>query len=41
MEYTNLKLEKENLVATVRLNRPEALTLNNHSVVIGRRHFVC
>ena len=25
MEYTNIKLEKENRVATIRLNRPDAL----------------
>lgn len=25
MEYTNIKLEKENAVATIRLNRPDAL----------------
>ena len=25
MEYTNIKLEKENQVATIRLNRPDAL----------------
>ena len=25
MEYTNIKLEKENLVATIRLNRPDAM----------------
>ena len=29
MEYTNIKLEKENSVATVRLNRPEALNALN------------
>ena len=25
MEYNNIKLEKENAVATIRLNRPDAL----------------
>ena len=25
MEYTNIKLDKENAVATIRLNRPDAL----------------
>ena len=29
MEYTNIKLEKENRVATVRLNRPDALNALN------------
>ena len=29
MEYTNIKLEKENSVATVRLNRPEVLNALN------------
>lgn len=29
MEYTNIKLEKENLVATIRLNRPDAMNALN------------
>ena len=29
MEYTNIKLEKENRVATIRLNRPDALNALN------------
>ena len=29
MEYTNIKLEKENLVATIRMNRPDAMNALN------------
>ena len=29
MEYTNIELEKENRVATIRLNRPDALNALN------------
>ena len=32
-EYTNIKLEKENLVATIRLNRPDAMNALNLSLL--------
>jgi enoyl-CoA hydratase len=33
MEYTNIKLEKENRVATIRLNRPDALNALNPELI--------
>ena len=33
MEYTNIKLEKENLVATIRLNRPDAMNALSPSLM--------
>ena len=33
MEYTNIKLERENLVATIRLNRPDAMNALSPSLM--------
>jgi len=38
VEYTNIKLEKENRVATIRLNRPDALKPGvDHRTIGGHR----
>ena len=40
MEYTNIKLEKENRVATIRLNRPDVLNALGPDVVAELSHAV-